>query len=68
MSEVLTIEQVKTEAMKNYNNGGDVVIECWEDKDIQAWIDGTEHKCSKPNKTIKDLYKLFALYKDTENE
>lgn len=35
----ITVAEVKRLAMANYNNGGDGVIECYEDKDIQEAID-----------------------------
>jgi hypothetical protein len=35
----ITVAEVKRLAMANYNNGGDGVIECYEDKDIQEDID-----------------------------
>ena len=35
----LTIAEVREIALKNYNRGGDVIVECWSDKDIKEWID-----------------------------
>jgi len=34
-----TVEEVKKYAMKHYNEGLDVIIECWGDKEIQELID-----------------------------
>ena len=54
--EKLTIEKVKELAKKNYQTGGDVIIECWDDKDIQEFIDD--------NSTIEKLMKMFKIYDD----
>ena len=39
----LTVAEVKDYAMANYDKGGDQIIECWEDSEIQEWVeeDGT---------------------------
>lgn len=29
------VEAVKAHALKNYENGWDVIVECWEDEDIE---------------------------------
>lgn len=34
----LTVSEVKRIAMNYYNRGGDMIIECWDDKDIRKWI------------------------------
>lgn len=36
---VITVKEVRALAMKHYNSGGDGVVECYEDADIQADID-----------------------------
>lgn len=56
----LTVEEVKKIAMENYNKGGDVIIECWDDADIQEWID------DKGTKTA--LKRLFGLYDDKRRD
>jgi hypothetical protein len=56
----LTIEYIKKMAIKNYNTGGDVIIECWDNKDIQEFIDD--------GNKLPDLYKLFKLYHDTAED
>ena len=61
--EKLTIEKVKEIAMKNYNSGGDVVIECWDDKDIQEFIDGTGEYYEKPG-TLESLKNIFEINKE----
>ena len=64
--EKLTVKKVKEIAKKNYNNGGDTIIECWDNKNIQDFIDGTG-EYNKPA-TIKDLMNLFELYDDVSND
>lgn len=34
----MTVEEVKKYAMKNYENGGDAIVECWEDSDIEDFL------------------------------
>lgn len=62
MANKLTIEEVKKVAMKHYNNGGDTIIECWEDREIQEWIDGAGVWYKPGSK--KELLKMFGLYED----
>jgi len=56
----LTIEEIKKIAMQHYNTGGYAIIECWEDKQIQNWIDGTQFgdDDEEPG-TIEELLKMF---------
>jgi hypothetical protein len=35
----LTIKEVKDYSLKHYNQGGDVLFECWDDEDIQNALD-----------------------------
>lgn len=46
-----TVKDVKDYAMKNYENGGDVIIECWTDKEIQQLLD----ECKAENKNPKEV-------------
>ncbi len=64
----LTVEKVKELAMKNYNQGGDAIVECYEDKQIQELIDrgiDTEKKLMeffKDNYEIDEEYRKASLY------
>lgn len=49
----LTVAEVKSIAMKNYNNGGDAIIECCDDSDIQKLID--------EGLTLKSLFSMFNI-------
>ena len=52
-----TIQEIKDYAMKNYEHGGDVIIECWSDEEIQQFLD----ECGKKNRNPKkELDGLFA--------
>jgi len=71
---MLTVEEVKRLALENYNRGGDVIIECWEDQQIADWISGEdERRFHDPAnsefvpvpRTRKDLKALFRLYRET---
>jgi len=61
----LTVELVKKVAMKHYEEGGDTIIECWSDAEIQDWIDGTGEWAETPlngaKGTMKDLLCMFDL-------
>jgi hypothetical protein len=50
----LTVEDVKEIALKNYEKGGDAIIECWSDKEIQELIDESEN-------VEKTLCNMFAV-------
>lgn len=52
----LTVAEVREIASKNYNRGGDVIVECWTDEDIREWIDNGGTRAA--------LKKLFSLYND----
>lgn len=58
MSKKLTVAEVRKIAMKNYNRGGDIVVECWTDEDITEWI--VEYG------TRIALKRLFSLYNNRE--
>jgi hypothetical protein len=50
----LTVEEVKDIARKNYEQGGDAIIECWSDKEIQELIDESKN-------VEKTLYEMFSV-------
>ena len=56
--EKLTIEEVKKEAIRNYLNGGDCIIECWSDEEIKEWIEyeGTLEELKRVFKINVELY------------
>lgn len=69
MSNKLTIKHVKEIAMQLYEKGGDTIIECYEDKQIQALIDAqgidTENKLRnfiQQGYEIDEEYRKAALY------
>lgn len=59
----LTIERVKELAMKNYEKGGDTIIECYEDKEIQELIDDGIDTEKKLLKFFKDGYEINEEYR-----
>ena len=65
---VISIKMVKKIAMDNYKNGGDGVIECWSDKDIQDWIDGTGDYADFGKGTIKGLLEDFGNFDEYRKE
>ena len=60
---MLTIEQVKKLAMKNYEKGGDTIVECYEDKEIQELIDNGIDTEKKLLKFFKDGYEIDEEYR-----
>lgn len=53
----MTVTDVKRIAMKNYTRGGDVIIECWTDKDIEEFL--------KRNKNpIKELKSIMNVWNE----
>ena len=56
----LTVEEVKEYAMANYDKGGDQIIECWEDSEIQEWID--------EDGTLKGLKKIIRYGESIRQE
>lgn len=60
---IKTIEEVKEYAMSKYEEGGDIVIECWEDKDIEDFI----AKCGRKS-VRKTLDELFSAHNDRMKE
>ena len=67
---IITVEEVKKLAMEHYEKGGDVVIECLSDKDIQNYINGSteEYEFIKPYTTKKDWLNYFKLQDEFYNE
>ena len=59
----LTIERVKELAMKNYERGGDGIIECYDDKMIQELIDSGVDTEKKLLKFFKDGYEIDEEYR-----
>ena len=66
--EVITVEQVKALAQEYYCKGGDVICECFDDKQIQEYIDGDVENYIKPRKSKTAWLKLFKLYEEQEIE
>lgn len=39
MRDLSSVESVRAFALENYEVGGDAIVECWDDNDIQEYID-----------------------------
>jgi hypothetical protein len=50
----LTVAEVREIALKNYNRGGDLIVECWTDDDIREWINGGGTRMA-----LKRMFSLF---------
>ena len=56
----LTKEEIKELALDNYEKGGDSVYECWDDRDIQEFIDTDGTK-----KGLMDIFKkYYSVFRD----
>ena len=64
MAKKITVEEVRKLAMKNYNRGGDGVIECWEDSDIQEAIDDGMITSAQ---WLKSFHGFDAVRRDIQN-
>jgi len=40
----MDIQGVKNWAEEHYNQGADVIVECWEDAEVQEFLDDCKHK------------------------
>lgn len=49
---MLTIDKIRAYAKENYNNGGDFIVECWSDSDIQDFL--------ARGGTLRELAKMFS--------
>ena len=54
----LTIEKVKELAMKNYNKGGDTIVECYDNNQIQELIDSGINTEKKLLEFFKQNYEI----------
>lgn len=50
----MSVQDVRELSMLNYQRGGDVVYECWDDRDIQERIDD--------GYTVEDWISFFEFY------
>lgn len=62
MEKALTFEELQTLALKNYNNGGDAIVECWDKQTYDFYV--KEFGCI----TEKTALKMFRTNKELEKE
>lgn len=61
-----TIEEVRNYAMQNYNNGGDGIVECYDDAQIEEII---LTPCRKSGRSVRNfLDNMFTTFRQTEHE
>ena len=60
---MLTIARVKELALKNYNKGGDTIIECFENKEIQELIDRGVNTEAKLLEMFHEQYEIDEEYR-----
>ena len=54
----ITVERVKELAMQNYEKGGDTIVECYTDKEIEELINNGVNTEKKLLKFFKDRYEI----------
>ena len=62
MAKILSYREFQELALKNYNNGGDVIVECWDEQSFQV------HRQEFGPMTEEKARALFRLYKSNESE
>lgn len=61
------VEAVKKHALENYNIGGwDMVVECWEDREIEAVL--TEYGITTVEGAIEEFYQRASIYDERRRE
>ncbi len=59
MAVKLTMAEIKAWARKHYNDGADVIVECWEDKEIEEFI--------RDDGTLATLKTLCGIWREKES-
>lgn len=60
MASTELIESVKAHALRNYERGGwDVIVECWDDEQIAAVLDGNPEFGERPVNSLPRALKRF---------
>ena len=66
----MTVADVKRIAMENYTRGGDVIVECWTDKDIEEFLKRNKNPIEKLKNIISihneeyEAAKYFSGYNE----
>jgi len=58
----MTFEQFHKMAIENYDNGGDIIAEEYDEEDFNEWVESLE---TEP--TLKDFIDLCKFYKECED-
>ena len=61
-TDIVTFEQMQKIARKNYNRGGDGIVECWDRTSFNIYVDEFGPL------TYKDVMDMIGLYRETANE
>ena len=59
----LTVEKVKEIAMQNYNKGGDAIVECYDDTQIEELINSGINTKGKLMEWLKGSYEVDEEYR-----
>lgn len=65
MEKVLTFEDLQALALQHYNNGGDVIVECWDEQTYDFYVE--EFGCITEKVALKIFRTNKALEKEYEN-
>lgn len=58
----MTYQQFKALAMKHYNEGGDVIVECWSESDFNEYVS----ECGEITRST--AFEIMGLYDAVETE
>ena len=56
----MTYKELQTLALAHYNQGGDAVVECWEERDFNAYV------AEVGEMTREDALALFKMYRGVQ--
>ncbi|MFJ8528692.1 hypothetical protein [Bacillus sp. NPDC094106] len=56
------IEKLKKIAMNNYNNGGDMMVECWDNDDYLQFI---ENHGSSAESVVNSFYEAMGVMQES---
>lgn len=58
LEELNTIEELKKFTRENYSNGGDVMVECWDNRDWEDFMDKCKEYKKQPKRYLKEIMRI----------
>jgi hypothetical protein len=60
-----TIEHIRQIALRHYEQGGDIIVECFTDSELEQFVQSSIEIGNSP---IDDLYKLMSIFNDRQTD